>query len=151
MQGNGKMLNVLHVVPSMSPSWGGPAIVVSELTSELVRRGVGCEIVTSHGYRVGTGQVPTPDVPITSYATELPARLPVIITTGCEFPEVSERGAGLVIEADDAAVAEAMSRLLADENLRKRMGEQGNKLVNERYTWRATADTMVDLYKGLVS
>ena len=388
LPGNGKMLNVLHVVPSMSPSWGGPAIVASELTSELVRRGVKCEIVTAHGHRVGTGQVPAPDVPVTSYATELPARfwtgysremtrfmrdrtgkfdlihvheiwhypafaafyaarthklpyvvtihgelsdwglrqkalkkrlyrfceldrrlngagslhaitstekeqllrlgykapvlvapnginpsifgtlpspagflqrfpalkgkrvvlflgrlhlkkgldilarsfsmiahrfddamllvagpdkfgtrenmesilrskglldravftglltgadklaamscadlfilpshsdvlgiavmeamaarLPVIITTGCEFPEVSEREAGLVVEADDAAVAAAISRLLADENLRKRMGRQGNKLVNERYTWQATADTMVDLYKGLV-
>ncbi len=389
LPGNGKMLNVLHVVPSMSPSWGGPAIVASELTSELVRRGVICEIVTAHGHRVGTGQVPTPGVPITSFATELPARfwtgysremtrfmrartgsfdlihvheiwhypafaafyaarrhklpyvvtihgelsdwglrqkalkkrlyrlceldrrlneagslhaitstekeqilklgykapvliapnginpsifealpsparflqrfpalkgkrvvlflgrlhlkkgldilarsfsmiarqfedaillvagpdkfgtrenmesilrsngllgravftglltgedklaamnyadlfvlpshsdvlgiavmeamaarLPVIITSGCEFPEVSERAAGLVVEADDASVAVAISRLLADENLRKRMGQQGNKLVNERYTWQATADTIVGLYTGLVS
>ena len=68
-------LNVLHVTPSMSPSWGGPAVVASELTTELVRKGVRCEIVTAHGYRVGTGQVPTLGVPITSFATELPARL----------------------------------------------------------------------------
>ena len=70
----GDKLKVLHVTPSMSHSWGGPSVVVSELTSELAQRGVKCEIVTAHGYRVGTGQVPTPDVPITSYATALPAR-----------------------------------------------------------------------------
>ena len=69
------MLNVLHVTPSMSPEWGGPAVVVSELTSELSRHGVGCEIVTTRGYRVGINQVPSPDVRIHSFDTGFPARL----------------------------------------------------------------------------
>ena len=32
------------------------------------------------------------------------ARLPVVITEGCEFPEVSEHGAGFVVEADEAPI-----------------------------------------------
>ena len=383
------MLNVLHVTPSMSPAWGGPAVVVSELTSEFVRQGVKCEIVTSHGYRVGTGQLPAPNVPVASFATEFPARfwtgysgglfrylmdragsfdlvhvheiwhfpaviaffaarkhklpyivtihgelsdwglrqkalkkrlyrlcvldrmlhgagavhaitnaekeqvlklgfknpvevipngikpasfevlpgpsrllqrfpalngkriilflgrlhpkkgldilarsfssiarqfedvmllvagpnkfgtrermesilrsngildrtvftglltgedklsamscadlfvlpshsdvlgiavleamaahLPVVITSNCEFPEVSENKAGLVVEVSEEAIAKAISRLLSNPDLCGQMGQQGHELVAERYTWQAAADTMIDLYQGLVS
>ena len=47
---------------------------------------------------------------------------PVIITTGCEFPEVSEREAGLVVEAGEMSIAGAMNRLLTDADLRRKMG-----------------------------
>ena len=75
-QETGEKLNVLHVTPSMSPSWGGPAIVVSELTSKFTGQGTYCEIVTTHGYRVGTGQVATHGVPVYSFDAGfgLPAR-----------------------------------------------------------------------------
>ena len=79
------------------------------------------------------------------------ARLPVIITKGCEFPEVSEHGAGLVVKADEAPIAEAISLLLSDATLRDRMGQQGRKLVIERYTWEVAAATISDIYKSLVA
>ena len=79
------------------------------------------------------------------------ARLPVVITEGCEFPEVSEHGAGFVVEADEAPIVKAITMLLSDADLRKRMGQQGRKLVTERYTWQATAATMANLYKTLVA
>ena len=79
------------------------------------------------------------------------ARLPVVITKGCEFPEVSEHGAGLVVEADEVQIAEAITMLLSDTDLCKRMGQQGHKLVTERYTWQATAATLVNLYESLVA
>ena len=79
------------------------------------------------------------------------ARLPVVITKGCEFNEVSEHGAGLVVEADEAQIAEAITTLLSDTDLCKRMGQQGHKLVTERYTWQVAAATMVNLYKTLVA
>lgn len=390
-QETGDKLNVLHVTPSMSPSWGGPAIVVSELTSELTGQGAHCEVVTTHGYRVGAGQVPAPGVPVhsfdagfglpartwTGYSRELfrflrdkaagfdlihiheiwhfpayaavcaarrygvpyvftihgelsdwglrqkavkkrtyrffvldrmlreagalhaitraekeqvrklgfrtpvvvapngieqsrfdalpspqklvqrfpelegkrvilflgrlhpkkgldilarsfsriagrfddavllvagpdkfetrknmeailrskglldrtvftglltgedklaamscadlfvlpshsdvlgiavleamAARLPVIITTGCEFPEVFEQEAGLVVEPDDTSIAGALGRLLADADLRGHMGRQGHTLVTERYTWQAAAAKMGELYRTLVT
>lgn len=79
------------------------------------------------------------------------ARLPVIITTGCEFPEVAEYEAGLVAEADEASIADAMARLLADTELRRHMGQQGHKLVTERYTWQAATATMSELYRTLAA
>ena len=79
------------------------------------------------------------------------ARLPVIITKGCEFPEVSEHGAGLVVEAGEAPIAEAISLLLSDAALRDRMGQQGRKLVIERYTWQVAAAMMANIYKTLVA
>lgn len=77
------------------------------------------------------------------------ARLPVVITKGCEFTEVSENGAGLVVDADEGQIAEAMTTLLSDADLCKRMGQKGHKLVNERYTWQAAAATMANLYTDL--
>ena len=78
------------------------------------------------------------------------AQMPVVITEGCEFPEVSEHGAGLVVEADEVPIADAITKLLYDADLRKRMGQQGRKLVIERYNWQAAATTMANLYKTLV-
>ena len=81
----------------------------------------------------------------------LAARIPVVITKGCEFPEVEEHGAGFVVEAEEFAVSEAIATLLSDADLRKQMGERGRKLVTEHYTWEATAATIADLYRSLIS
>ncbi len=79
------------------------------------------------------------------------ARLPVVVSEGCGFPEVAERGAGLVVKTDETAIAEAVCRLLADAPLRHRMGEQGRKLVCESYTWQITANQITNLYKSLMA
>ncbi len=79
------------------------------------------------------------------------ARLPVIITKGCEFPEVSEHGAGLVVETGEKPIAEAITMLLSDADMREHMGQQGRKLVTERYTWQVAAATMANIYKTLVA
>ncbi len=105
-------LKVLHVTPSMSPAWGGPAPAVAELAAALAgQEMLGIAVLEA-----------------------LAARVPVVITTGCEFPEISEYGAGLSAEADTASIAHAMEQLLTDKELRRSMGEQGHKLVTERYT-----------------
>ena len=77
------------------------------------------------------------------------AQLPVVITKGCEFPEASEHGAGLVVETDEAPITEAITKLLSDADLCKRMGQQGHKLVTKHYTWQAAAATMANLYTDL--
>ena len=79
------------------------------------------------------------------------ARLPVVISEGCNFPEVSEHDAGFVVEANEKPVAEAISALLSNSDLRARMGENGRKLVSERYTWQAAASKIADLYRTLVA
>lgn len=79
------------------------------------------------------------------------ARLPVVISEGCNFPEVAENGAGFVVKASEKPVAEAIIGLLSDPCLRVRMGERGRKLVAGRYTWQATASKIADLYRTLVA
>ena len=81
----------------------------------------------------------------------LAAGLPVVISKQCNFPEVSEHDAGLVIEPNDAAVTEAISTLLSDDQLRTRMGQNGRNLVREKYTWDAIAASMAGLYQRLVA
>ena len=79
------------------------------------------------------------------------ARLPVVVSEGCGFPEVAERGAGFVVRTNETAIAEAICGLLADAPLRRRMGEQGRKLVCERYTWQRSAAAIADLYRSLAA
>ena len=81
----------------------------------------------------------------------LAAGLPVVISRQCNFPEVSERDAGFVVEPNDAAVTEAIRTLLSDDQLRTRMGCNARNLVREKYTWDAIAASMAGLYQRLVA
>ena len=77
------------------------------------------------------------------------ARLPVVITDHCDFPEVAKHGAGIVVKADEVEVAQALGELAANAELRFRMGERGRKLVTECYTWQAATFTIAHLYRSL--
>lgn len=80
----------------------------------------------------------------------LGASLPVVISDRCNLPEVAEHGAGFVVPSNDMAVCEAIGKLLSDSGLGARMGRIGRKLVSERYTWQASAASMVDRYHSLL-
>ena len=62
-------MRVLHVIPSMSPEWGGPTVAVAGLTAALTRLGVECEIVTTQGQRVGPAPIQVPGVPLHCFST----------------------------------------------------------------------------------
>ena len=78
------------------------------------------------------------------------AGLPVVISDRCNFPEVTEHGAGFVVEPSEMPVAEAIDALLSDESLRIRMGQRGRRMVKELYTWPVIAKSVVGLYRELV-
>ena len=78
-------------------------------------------------------------------------RLPVIITKQCSFPEVTDAGAGLVIDTDSNQLARAMETLLDKVELRRDMGQKGRKLVLERFTWDRVAGRMLDLYGQILN
>lgn len=46
-------MNVLHIVPSMAPEYGGPVAVVRALTSALTREGIRCDIFSTVQRRAG--------------------------------------------------------------------------------------------------
>lgn len=70
---------------------------------------------------------------------------PVLITTGCNFPEVSDENAGWICEAEHASLQSTLRNALAlsDED-RQAMGRCGRSLVERKYTWTKIAETLID-------
>ena len=81
----------------------------------------------------------------------LASGLPVVVSKQCRFPGVSEYNVGFVVEPNDASVTKAIRTLLSDDKLRARMGQNGRKLVRERYSWQSVAASMADFYRALVA
>lgn len=77
-------------------------------------------------------------------------KLPVIITPQCNFPEVAEYEAGIVIEPNLKQLTEALNILLNNSKLCKKMGENGHKLILKKYTWDKIADQMIKLYEKVL-
>lgn len=77
---------------------------------------------------------------------------PVIGTRVGGVPEaIGEEGAGIVIEYNDAAaLSDAINKLLADGELRKRMGELGRARVKKSFTWETVVDQIEKVYVELI-
>jgi len=78
-------------------------------------------------------------------------KLPVIITHQCNFSEVAEVEAGIVIESDTKSLAQALNRLMNSPHLCKKMGENGRKLVLKKFTWDIIADMMIKVYEEILN
>ena len=81
----------------------------------------------------------------------LAARVPVVISDACHFPEVADRGAGVVVPLDAGAIAAALDRVLTDADGRRAMGAAGRRLVEERYTWRRAAEISITAYADAIA
>lgn len=79
------------------------------------------------------------------------AGLPVILTPGCNLPEVKSRGAGLVVPRQIAPLAEAIRALLTDPVRRVSMGAIGRAWMQNSYAWSAVAARTVAFYEELLS
>lgn len=77
--------------------------------------------------------------------------IPVIITSGCNFPEVEESGSGIIIDADHLQLSSAVKRLLDDEDLGRRMGERGRKFVKEKFDWDRVSYEIVKIYEKILT
>lgn len=84
-------------------------------------------------------------------AEAMAASVPVVATRVGGIPELVEHGkTGLLVEADDApGLAEAILRLLADEDLRKTLGQSARARVIERFCWDRIATDLRILYEKL--
>jgi glycosyltransferase involved in cell wall biosynthesis len=80
------------------------------------------------------------------------ARVAVVATDVGSTPEAILDGkTGLLVPAEDpAALARTIERLLADEPLRRRLGEQGRRLVLERFTAAHMTRAFESLYEELL-
>lgn len=79
--------------------------------------------------------------------------VPLVATTGGALPEVvgtDGETALTVPPGDPSALATALLRLLDDAALRARVGAAGRERVLDRFTWRATAEGMVENWRALL-
>ena len=76
---------------------------------------------------------------------------PVLITTGCNLPEVARYRCGWVVQPTarelETALAEAL-RLRPDQL--DEFGKRGRQLVNERYSWSRIGHAMAAVYRWLL-
>ena len=81
----------------------------------------------------------------------LAARLPVVITTACHFPELHRAGGGIVVEPTADGVLGGLRELLdrSDED-RRAMADRGRRLVEDRYTWDRQAGRLADVYRWVI-
>lgn len=66
--------------------------------------------------------------------------LPAVIGSAGALPEMAQDAAIAVDAHDEAAIAEALERLLADPELRSKLGEEGKRRA-AGYTWKAAAES----------
>jgi len=74
---------------------------------------------------------------------------PVVVSDAYGLVEVTVAGkTGFVIQKENAkAAADAILKLVADEDLRVEMGKAGREHVLENYTWGKSLDLMIDAYE----
>ena len=80
--------------------------------------------------------------------------VPLVATTGGALPEVvgpDGDAALLVAPGDPSALAAALSRMLADADLRSRLGTAGRARALDRFTWQATARGTARQYEELLA
>jgi glycosyltransferase involved in cell wall biosynthesis len=76
--------------------------------------------------------------------------LPCVITTGCNFPEIAEAKAGLVVNVNAAQIADAIIDCLKDPIAAKAMGGRARQFIFEQYSWDQIATKMIAVYEFIV-
>ena len=87
--------------------------------------------------------------------------IPAVEAMACATPLVASRGGalpevvgdcGVLVDAGNPSdLAAALGDLLDDEVRRRRLGVAGRRRVEERFTWRATAQRTADLYTHAIA
>ena len=77
---------------------------------------------------------------------------PVVISNNVGIHhEVTEYGAGLVTSCESDEIAHALSTLLDNESLRRKMGKNGRRLVGDKFTWEKVAPRLIEHYETILS
>jgi len=80
------------------------------------------------------------------------SRLPVLLTHGCNFPELSAAGAGLEVSAITEDVWLGLHQLISMPDDRRRvMGDRGRHIVETRFTWKTISAAMMEVYTWLLN
>lgn len=74
------------------------------------------------------------------------AGLPLVITTGCKFPEAERSGAGRVVDASAEGLARGIQSLLGNPKKLKHAGDAAKRLVQKQYSIQSMARSLELLY-----
>lgn len=80
------------------------------------------------------------------------ARLAVIITNVGGISKIctDKKNALIIPPQSPEKIAEVMLVLIENKKLREQLGENGRKLVEEKYSWENTAKEFISIYKNLI-
>lgn len=82
----------------------------------------------------------------------LACRRPVVISDRVNIhPDIARADAGIVVQCAPESVADGIDTLLRDHGLARRLGENGRRLVRERFTWDAAVDSLLEVYEDVTS
>lgn len=146
----------LRLVIAGAEGWGSTAldaaVVAAGCADRIVRLGYVADSVRA-GLLKGAAVLAYPSVyegfgfpPLQAMA----AGVPVVATAGGAVPEIVGDGALVVPVGDTAALAAGLAQVLSDDELRSDLVARGRDHVG-LYSWAATAEAMVALYKDAVS
>lgn len=76
---------------------------------------------------------------------------PLLITPGCNLPEVAEANAGRIVPLEVEAIAQAIKQLLATPELLAEMGKNAIELVQRSFTWESVAEKTVAFCQSLLA
>ncbi len=75
--------------------------------------------------------------------------LPLLISTGCHFPEAEKEKAGSVVEPNPQAFAEAITQLISKPGLLSKMGKRARLLILQHYSFEVAYKKLEKLYSDL--
>lgn len=73
--------------------------------------------------------------------------LPVVISENCNFPELIQHKAGLVVPLNVEALEGALSAILSNNTFREKIAAAGKKLIFSKYSWYTIAQNMLVEYE----
>ncbi|MCP4713528.1 MAG: glycosyltransferase [Deltaproteobacteria bacterium] len=73
----------------------------------------------------------------------------VVITEGCNMPEVQNVDAGLVVPAEVTSLAQGIMTVMADPGRRTEMAAHGRALIDSTFTWQKVAAATAELCRTI--
>ena len=112
------------------------------LLGSLSRREISAVMSAADVFVLPTHYEGLPNVVLEAMA----CRLPVVATRVGGIPEAVKENGILVAPGDAAALAEKIGFLLSNDDMARRMGELGRRIVKTDFTWKANAEKVLALY-----
>lgn len=75
---------------------------------------------------------------------------PVIVTDRCGIADTVNDKVGYVVEYDKDQLRDVISKVLSDEELRRRFGEEGRRLVREEFGWDKGVRKVEEIYEDCI-